>query len=637
MTYKLGSTAAGGLIAAILLGVLLAGPAVGQSNEPPVAEVSARPTTARPGLLVAFSGVGSSDSDGSVALYSWDFGDGSPTVSGSPAEAEQVYHSFAKEGVYDVTLTVTDDQGNVSDAEDRGAVVTVTIGSGPPGVDGEALFVERCALCHTKLNVAGRGLSVAELVGVMTTGAMANKNRPLADDQIEAVAFFIALDAGIPESGPTTTTTIPESYNAAKLHWVSCTGCHGASGEGGIGPSLQVLTLSKREMSVIIAEGFGRMSGLSGTLTDGQIETVSKYVVSLQSPTATTTTTTVPTTTNGSKLYQSECAECHGSYGAGSIGPSVQASRMTESETVEIISKGAALMPGYAHLLTQEQIASVATYSVGFQTGASTGVILPDSAGGAVENKLGAEAYKTTCAGCHGASGEGAMGPSLQESSFDAPSTRDAVANGIGGMPGFQTSLSPEELDAVTAYSVSFHGGATPEAPVADDALQETPVAAATGEGADIFASNCAVCHGPAGEGASAAPINVPFENEQLIEIINVGISDMPGFAGALNDGQITVLANFVHALSAAVAPSSAVEAKAQPETIVAIQPSRFVEFDTTRSVVPLGETPLLGLALGTLILLAALTLWQISLLHRANKPAPEGESGLEGPPHDAS
>ncbi len=632
MFQKKGSRGLGTVVAALFLGLVLTGPATAQENEPPVASAAARPTTAPVGALVAFTAMGSTDNDGTITMYEWDFGDGSPVVSGSRAEAEQVYHAFQDEGVYDVTLTVTDDEGNVNDAEDPSGVVAVTIGSGPSGVDGAALFEERCALCHTKLNVAGRGLSVAELVEVLTTGIMANKNRPLSDDEIEAIAFYIALDEGVVETPSAITTTIPEDTNAAKLHFLACTGCHGASGEGGIGPSLQVLTLSEQEMSAIVAGGIGAMPGLAGTLTDGQIATISKYVVRLQSPTATTTTTTVPTTTNGSKLYQSECAACHGSYGAGSIGPSVQASGMSESETVEVISVGTALMPAYANLLTQEQIANVATYSVGFQTGASTGVIVPDTAEGAVENKLGADVFKKTCAACHGSSGEGAMGPSLQASSFDASSTQDAVAKGIGGMPGFETSLSPEEVEAVAAYSVSFQGGATPEASATDDVAQEAPVAAATGEGADLFASNCAVCHGPGGAGASAAPINVPFENEQLIEIIRVGISDMPGFAGALNDGQITVLANFVHALSAAVAPPSGVIAITQTETIVAIQPSRFVEFDTTRSVVPLGETPLLGLALGTLILLAALTLWQISVLHRANKATPGSESGQEGP-----
>ena len=630
MVEKLGVTTIGGLIVVVLLGALVAGPAMGQTNEPPTASVQARPTTARAGALVLFDAMGSSDVDGSITSYSWNFGDGTPDVSGPPAEATQVYHSFSEDGVYDVTLTVTDDQGDGNDPADPSAVVTVTIGSGPPGVDGAALFEERCVSCHTKLNVAGRGLSVADLVDVMTTGLMRNKNSPLSDDEIEAIAFYIALDEAISDEPPAPGFTIPEDANAARLHFLTCTGCHGASGEGGIGPSLQVLTLTKREMSAIVADGIGTMPGLAGTLTEGQIATVSKYVVQLQSPTATTTTTTVPTTTNGSKLYQSECALCHGSYGNGNIGPPVQTSTMSESETVTIISQGAALMPAYAGLLTQEQIANVAAYSVGFQTGESTGAIVPDSDGGGVENELGGEVYNTTCAACHGAAGEGAMGPSLQASTFDLSATSDAVANGVGAMPGFASGLTPEELDAVSAYSVAFQGGTAADTTGGGVSTSDAPVAIATGEGADLFASNCAVCHGATGEGASAAPINVPFENEQLVEIIRVGIADMPGFASSLNDGQVTVLANFVHALAAQAAPTTTV-AVSSVENIVAIQPSRYVEFDTSRSSVPLDQNVLLVLALGSLTLLGVLAYWQARQVHRSGR-TPTSDQVTLGP-----
>ncbi len=633
MAHKLGSAMLGVLTAAMLLGALGAGPASGQANEPPVADVNARPLTARPGEVVTISGMGSSDADGTIVTYSWDFGDGSPGVSGPPTEAGQVYHRFEDEGTYTVTLVVIDDKGSESDPGSPGATIAITVGTGPSGVDGSALFEERCALCHTKLNVSARGLSVPELVEVMTTGIMRNKNNPLSDDEIEAIAFYIALDpaaeAPAPEPwGP------PEDANVATLYRYACTGCHGAMGEGGIGPSLQVLTLSKGEMTRIVADGIGTMPGLSGELTDDQIASLASYAVRLQSPTATTTTTTIPTTTNGSKLYQSECAVCHGSYGTGDIGPSVQASRMTESETVTIISQGSGLMPGYADKLTQEQIANVATYSVGFQTGASTGIILPDSAGG-TENKLGADVYQKTCSACHGSAGEGAMGPSLATSALDLEATSEVIADGLGGMPGFSSGLSPDELEAVAAYSVSFQGGGTDGAPTAGSAAGETPVAAATGEGAEIFASNCAVCHGAGGEGASAAPINVPFENEQLIEIIKVGIAEMPGFAGSLNDGQITVLANYVHALSAAVAPpSSATVAKTPDETIVAIQPSRYIEFDSTRSKVPITESVLLALALGSILVVIALVYWQVWYLRRSGGVSGDEPSGPT--PHEA-
>jgi DNA-binding beta-propeller fold protein YncE len=53
----------------------------------------------------AFDGAGSSDPDGSVTSFLWDFGDGT-TATGATAE-----HTYAKAGVFKASLTVTDNEG----------------------------------------------------------------------------------------------------------------------------------------------------------------------------------------------------------------------------------------------------------------------------------------------------------------------------------------------------------------------------------------------------------------------------------------------------------------------------------------------------------------------------------------------
>ena len=57
------------------------------------------------GLSIAFDGTSSSDADGTVESYSWDFGDGNFDTGATPT------HVYASSASYDVVLTVTDNLG----------------------------------------------------------------------------------------------------------------------------------------------------------------------------------------------------------------------------------------------------------------------------------------------------------------------------------------------------------------------------------------------------------------------------------------------------------------------------------------------------------------------------------------------
>ncbi|WP_152187782.1 PKD domain-containing protein [Georgenia satyanarayanai] len=71
----------------------------------PNAAPTAAFTVTTDGLAVAVDGRGSSDPDGTVASHAWTFGDG------ASATGAEVDHTYAAAGTYDVTLTVTDDEG----------------------------------------------------------------------------------------------------------------------------------------------------------------------------------------------------------------------------------------------------------------------------------------------------------------------------------------------------------------------------------------------------------------------------------------------------------------------------------------------------------------------------------------------
>lgn len=75
----------------------------GGNNEAPVANF----TSSTSGMTVTFTDL-SSDSDGSIASYNWDFGDGTTSTAANPSK------TYAGKGLYNVVLTVTDDDGGTA-------------------------------------------------------------------------------------------------------------------------------------------------------------------------------------------------------------------------------------------------------------------------------------------------------------------------------------------------------------------------------------------------------------------------------------------------------------------------------------------------------------------------------------------
>lgn len=85
-------------------------------NVIPTAAITATPTSGTAPLGVSFDSSGSTDPDGSIVSYSWDFGDATTSTVIAPN------HTYPAAGSYNVVLTVTDDNG-VIDTEST--VITV--------------------------------------------------------------------------------------------------------------------------------------------------------------------------------------------------------------------------------------------------------------------------------------------------------------------------------------------------------------------------------------------------------------------------------------------------------------------------------------------------------------------------------
>ena len=79
-------------------------------NSAPIAVINVSKTSGYAPLSIEFDGSQSSDQDGNVTNYSWDFGDGTSAV------GSQANHTYTGLGVFSATLTVSDNDGSMSSA-----------------------------------------------------------------------------------------------------------------------------------------------------------------------------------------------------------------------------------------------------------------------------------------------------------------------------------------------------------------------------------------------------------------------------------------------------------------------------------------------------------------------------------------
>ncbi len=95
----------------------------GSTNSPPTADFTYTTTD----LTADFTDQ-STDSDGSIASWAWNFGDGGTSTAQNPS------HTYGSDGTYTVTLTVTDDDG-ATDQTSQDVTVSSSTTNSPPTAD----------------------------------------------------------------------------------------------------------------------------------------------------------------------------------------------------------------------------------------------------------------------------------------------------------------------------------------------------------------------------------------------------------------------------------------------------------------------------------------------------------------------
>ncbi len=145
------------------------------ANRPPVAVALASASAGTAPLTVNFSSAGSTDLDGSIVSYAWDFGDGQTSIAANPS------HTYAV-GSYAARLTVTDNLGATSTS----APIPITVIAPPPPVP-TALTLAKSAVSGGNSTTAT--VTVSSNVGV--TLALASSNTAVA-----SVPATVVIPAG---------------------------------------------------------------------------------------------------------------------------------------------------------------------------------------------------------------------------------------------------------------------------------------------------------------------------------------------------------------------------------------------------------------------------------------------------------
>ena len=151
-------------------------------NQPPVADANGPYSGIAGVTAITFDGTGSSDPDGTIVSYDWNFGDGSTGTGVTPS------HTYAAAGGYNVSLTVTDDAGD-TDTASTTATITDQGGGGCQGITiTEASFGTKGK--NTELTVKGTGVKNGDFI---LYNAYDTGNVPLATAKGKSGKFSFSL------------------------------------------------------------------------------------------------------------------------------------------------------------------------------------------------------------------------------------------------------------------------------------------------------------------------------------------------------------------------------------------------------------------------------------------------------------
>lgn len=347
-----------------------------------------------------------------------------------------------------------------------------------------------------------------------------------------ALAFLVALAVMLGSERSEAAAFFQEDGTDV-VYAQNCAPCHGAAGEGGVGPSLAGSTTPLADQLEIITLGRGGMPAFGVTLSQEQREAVAAFSVGLRRDV--TEPPQVDLVGQGASVYQSACAFCHGEAGEGGAGPNLRTSSLSSPDLIALVREGRGSMPGFGDGISGDSLTALVAFMESLA--GDQGTAAPDPALVAE----GASLFTSYCSQCHGPDASGGLGPALKASTLSDAEMVSVISNGRGGMPGFSTILTADDVGAVVTYVDATRTAAGTEFTAAEPTVV----------GLETYVTSCATCHaldGSGGLGPSLANTSLSV-NEVISQVFGGHPGDMPAFEGVLDATQVRDVAQYVLSL----------------------------------------------------------------------------------------
>jgi len=318
------------------------------------------PLTAQVNTTVSFDGSASSDPDGIINQYDWDFGDG------NTASGEQLTNTFTMAGIYTVRLTVTDNDNltntTFQDISVGGMMLPIANPGGPyTGTQSQPVNFDASQSTYIDpiINYIWDFGDGSALVATTIPTVSHTYNQP------GAYTVTLAVQDANSITGVAVSTVVIKPNTSppdgSTLYANNCAICHGPLA------SSSKLNRSASRIQGAIDANIGYMGYLKG-LTPAEVQAIADALVS-----------GTPPPTDGPTLYTNNCAGCHGPL-ASSSKLNRSASQIQGAIDVNIGNMG------YLSDLTPAEVQAIADALVSTTPPPTDGPTL----------------YTNNCAGCHG-------------------------------------------------------------------------------------------------------------------------------------------------------------------------------------------------------------------------------------------